>query len=248
MVNNRPVIMVSESLARKEFGSADAALGRRISAFADNPGNEIVGVVEDVRHDGLNQPAPDTIIQPPRATSTSSYVVRTTRTGDAALLRDLQLAIWSVNGDLSMAGVRTLGELYTGAMARATMSLTLLGVTGALAFVLAIVGIYGVVSYAVGQRRREIGLRLALGAQRRQVLQLFVKHALVLVTIGVVVGLGAAVGLTRVIASQLYGVSPLDLVTHLTMAAGLIAASLLASIVSASRSAGVDPAEALKGE
>ena len=113
---------------------------------------------------------------------------------------------------------------------------------------LAVVGIYGVVSYAVGQRRREIGLRLALGAQRRTVLALVVRHALVLVTVGVVLGLGAAVGLTRVIASQLYGVSPLDLITHLTMAAGLIAAGVLASYVSASRGAGVDPAEALKGE
>ena len=133
-------------------------------------------------------------------------------------------------------------------MARTTMSLILLGITGALAFVLAIVGIYGVVSYAVAQRRREIGLRLALGAQRRQVLALFVTHAFVLVAIGVVVGLGAAAGLTRVIASQLYGVGPLDITTYLIMAAGLIGAGVLASYLSASRGAGVDPAEALKGE
>jgi putative ABC transport system permease protein len=247
VVNERPVMLVSDGLARREFGSREAALGRRISAFAD-AGTEVVGVVEDVHHNGLHQPAPPTVIYPPRPRSTASYVVRSTRAGDAALLRDLQNAIWAVHGELSTAGVQTLGELHRQAMARATMSLMLLGITGTLALMLALVGIYGVVSYAVGQRRREIGLRLALGARSGQVLTLFVRHALVLVAIGVVIGLCSAVGVTRMIASQLYGVSPLDVLTHVTIAVGLIAAGGLASYVSARRGAGVDPAQVLKGE
>ena len=133
-------------------------------------------------------------------------------------------------------------------MARATMTLLLLGLTGTLAFVLGLIGTYGVVDYAVTQRRREIGLRLALGASRRTVVGMFVRQALALVAIGVVIGLAAAAGLTRVIASQLYGVGPLDLATHATMAVGLLAAGALASVVSARRGAVVDPASTLKGE
>jgi hypothetical protein len=247
-VNQRPVMLVSDGLARREFGSRSAALGRRISAGGADAGSEIVGVIADVRHNGLHQPAPDTVVYTPRPVPTASFVVRSTRAGDAAFVRDLQQAIWLAHPDLSTAGVQTMADLYGRAMARATMTLLLLGVTGALAFVLGLIGTYGVVNYAVTQRRQEIGLRLALGAPRRTVVGMFVRHALTLVAIGVVLGLAAAAGLTRVIASQLYGVRPLDLVTHATMAFGLLAAGALASYVSAHRGAMVDPASTLRGE
>ena len=246
--NQRRVMLMSDGLARREFGSRTAALGRRISAFGNDPGDEIVGVVADVHHDGLHQPAPDTVVYGPRAVPTASFVVRSSRAGDAAFLRDLQQAIWLAHPELSMAGVQTMGDLHRRAMARATMTLLLLGLTGTLAFVLGLIGTYGVVDYAVTQRRREIGLRLALGASRRTVVGMFVRQALALVAIGVVIGLAAAAGLTRVIASQLYGVGPLDLATHATMAFGLLAAGALASVVSARRGAMVDPASTLKGE
>jgi hypothetical protein len=219
-----------------------------VSAFASDPGAEIIGVVEDVHHDGVDQPAPPTVVQPPRARATASFVVRSSRAGRADFLLDLRRAIWSVNGELSMARPQTLGEMYRKAMGRASMTLLLLGTTGILALVLGLTGVYGVVSYTVSRRRREIGLRLALGARRQQVSRMFVRHALVLVGIGVVIGLGGAAWLTRLIASQLYGISPLDLPTHVAVALGLVAAASLASYVSARRGSTLNLSEVLKGE
>ena len=244
----RPVMLVSENLARTEFGSAGAALGRRLSSDAADPGAEIVGVVHDVHHNGLNEPAPETAIFPAIATDTSSFVVRSrVRVATAAFLRELHEAVWSVNGTLSPANVRTFGELYRRAMARTTMTLLLLAVTGGVALLLGLIGIYGIVAYAASQRRREIGVRLALGARPGEVQRLFVKRALVLVSIGVVIGLGGAAALTRWMASQLFGVSPLDPSTHVAVALGLVAIGTIASYVSALRGTTLDPATVLKG-
>ena len=248
VVTQRQVMLVSEGLARKEWGSPAAALGRRISAFPANPGSEIIGVVEDVHHDGLDQPAPALIVNPPRSVPTAAFVVRSARAGHADFLLDLRRAVSSVHGDLSIAQPRTLGAMYRQSMGRASMTLLLLGITGALALVLGLVGVYGIVSYSVSRRRREIGIRLALGAPRREVSQMFVRHALVLVGVGVVIGLGAAAGLTRLIASQLFGITPLDLPTHLAVALGLVVAASLASYVSAQRGSAVNPIEVLKGD
>jgi predicted permease len=248
VVTQRPVMLVSEGLARKEWGSPAAALGRRVSAFPASPGAEIIGVVEDVHHDGLDQPAPALIVNPPRAVPTAAFVVRSGRAGQAEFLLDLRRAIASVHGDLSIAHPRTLGAMYRRSMGRASMTLLLLGITGARARVLGLVGVYGVVSYSVSRRRREIGIRLALGARRREVSRMFVRHALVLVAAGVVIGLAAAAGLTRLIASQLFGITPLDLPTHLAVATGLVIAASLASYVSAQRGSAVDPIEVLKAD
>jgi predicted permease len=243
----RQVMLVSENLARTEFGSARAALGRRLSPDPSDPGAEIVGVVHDVHHNGLNEPAPETAILPAIAADTSSFVVRSpVRAGTAAFLRELHDAVWSVNGTLSPANVRTFGDLYRRAMARATMTLLLLAVTGGVALVLGLIGIYGIVGYAAAQRRREIGVRLALGAKPGEVQRLFVKRALVLVSIGVVIGLGAAAALTRWMASQLFGVSPLDPSTHVAVALGLVATGAIASYVSARRGTTLDPVTVLK--
>ncbi|HTV02364.1 MAG TPA: ABC transporter permease [Luteitalea sp.] len=247
-VGQRPVMLVSENLARKEWGTPGAALGRRISAFPADPGAEIVGVVEDVHHDGIDQPAPPTVVYPPRATPTSSFVVRSARAGRGDFLLDLRRAIWAVDGELSMAKPRTLGAMYGQAMGRASMTLLLLSTTGALAFVLGLIGVYGVVSYAVSRRRREIGIRLALGAKRGEVSRLFVRHALVLLVVGVVVGLSMSAALTRLITSQLFGVSPLDVPTHLGVAVGLVAAGAAASYISARRGSAMNPSEVLKGD
>jgi hypothetical protein len=248
VLNRRPVMLVSESLARKEFGSAAAALGRRIGPDPSTPGAEVVGVVKDVHHNGLNAPPPDTMVLPAVASATSSFVVRSGRVGTADFIRDLRQAVWAVNGSLSPAGVRTVGDLYRRALARTSMTLLLLAITGSMALLLGLVGIYGAVSYAVSQRRREIGVRLALGAGRGQVRRMFVRHALALVGLGIVLGLGAAAGLTRLMASQLFGVSPLDAGTHLAVALSLLAAAALASHVSAQRGTAVDPATVLRGD
>jgi putative ABC transport system permease protein len=241
-------MLVSENLARRQWGSAQAAIGRRISARPDDVGAEVVGVMQDVHHNGLNQPPPETTALPPRAVPIAVFVVRSARSGNADFVRDLRRAVWSVNGDLSPAGVQTIGDFYRRATARASMTMLLLGITGTMALTLGVIGIYGVVSYTVAQRRREIGIRLALGAQRGQVLGMIVKRALVLVGIGIATGLGAAAGLTRMITSQLFGVSPLDASTHLVVALSLIAAASLASYVSARRGSALDPVDVLKGE
>ena len=248
VLDPRPVMLVSENLARKEWGSAGAALGRRIGPSPDDAGAEIVGVVADVHHNGLNRPAPHTVMFPLRATPTASFVVRSPRAASADFLRELRRAVWGVSGELSPARVQTLGEMYRRDMARASMVLMLLGITGALALVLGLIGVYGVVSYAVSQRRREIGVRMALGAAQGDVRRMFVGRALTLVAVGIAIGLGAAGALTRLMSSQLFGVSPLDPATHVAVVLALITSAGLASYVSAHRGTGANLLEVLRAE
>jgi predicted permease len=245
----RPVMLVSENLARAEWGSAAAALGKRIGTSPTGPWSEVVGVVRDVHHYGLSQPPPETVIFPAFARNTvASFVIRSERVGTIGFLEELRRAVWSVNRSLSPANVQTMGDLYGRSMARTSMTLQLLAITGAMALALGLVGIYGVVSYAISQRRREIGIRLALGAQQGEVRRMFVGQALVLVGIGVALGLGAAAALTRLMQSQLFGVSPVDPLTHLAVALLLVTAAGLASYLSAHRASAFDPVEILKGE
>jgi len=245
---SRRVALVSENLARAEWGSAGAALGKRIGPGRTDPWSEVVGVMEDVHHHGLNLPAPETAIFPVVPSDTASFVIRSDRVGTTGFLDDLRNAVWSVNASLSPAGVQTLGDLYHRSMARTSMTLQLLAITGTMALVLGLIGVYGIVSYAISQRRREIGIRLALGARHGEVRRMFVRQALALVGAGVAIGLGAAAGLTRLMKSQLFGVSPLDPWTHLSVALVLLAAAALASYLSARRASALDPVDVLRGE
>jgi predicted permease len=244
----RRVALVSENMARAEWGSAGAAVGQHIGRDPAGPWWDVVGVVKDVHHNGLAEPAPQTVIFPVVASDTASFVVRASRAGTAPFVQDLRKAVWSVNGSLSPANARTMGDLYRRSMARTSMTLKLLAITGTIALFLSLIGIYGVVSYSVAQRRREIGIRMALGARQGEVRQMFVRLALVLVGIGVAIGLGAAAGLTRLMASQLFGVNPLDPLTHLAVALALFTAAGLASYLSAQRASALNPVEVLKGE
>jgi putative ABC transport system permease protein len=166
----------------------------------------------------------------------------------AGFVDDLRAAIWAVHPALSLAKVQTLGDMHWRSMARTSVLLLLLAVTGGMALALGLIGVYGVVSYAASQRRREIGIRLALGATHGEVRRMFVARALVLVSLGVAIGLGAAVELTQVLASQLFGVARLDPATHLAVAILLVAAAGLASYVSARRASALNPVEVLRGE
>jgi putative ABC transport system permease protein len=245
----RSVVLVSENLARAEWGSAIAALGRRLTPNPNSPWLEVVGVVSDVHHNGLDQPPPETVIFPAFARNTAaSFVVRSDRVGTTDFVEELRRAVWSVNPNLSPARVQSLDDLYRRSMARTTMTLRLLGLTGLMALVLGLVGIYGIVSYAISQRRREIGIRVALGAGYGEVRRMFVRHALAIVGAGVAIGLAAAAALTRLMESQLFGVSPLDPAAHVAVAVTLLTASALASYVSARRASAVDPVEVLKGD
>jgi ABC-type antimicrobial peptide transport system permease subunit len=139
-------------------------------------------------------------------------------------------------------------EIYDRSLARTSFTLVMLAIAATMALVLGLVGIYGVIAYAVSQRTREIGIRLALGAQERDVKRMFVRSGLALAVLGVALGLGAAAGLTRLMSSLLSGVSPLDPATYLVVPAVLVAAALLASYLPARRVAAVNPVEALKME
>ena len=166
----------------------------------------------------------------------------------SAFLGEVRRAVWSVNPHLSLEAEQTLGVMYRHSMARTSMTLKLLAITGGVALLLGLIGIYGVVSYAIAQRRREIGIRLALGAAHGEVRRMFVRLALVLVAIGVGIGLAASAGLTRLMQSQLFGVSALDPLTHAAVALALFAAAGLASYLSAQRASALDPVEVLRGE
>jgi ABC-type antimicrobial peptide transport system permease subunit len=179
---------------------------------------------------------------------TVTFAIRSRRAGSENLLSQLNQAVWSVNANLPLASVQTMRDVYDKSLARASFTLVMLGIAGAMALVLGVIGIYGVVAYAVSQRRREIGIRLALGAQQREVRRMFVGEGLALAGIGGAMGLATAMGLTRLMKSLLFGISPLDPVTYAGVPLVLAAAAALASYLPARRAAAVDPVQALKAE
>ncbi len=259
----RPVAMISENLARELWGSPDAALGQRIApARATDDGRtwrEVVGVVQDVRDVGLAA-APPTIVywpslmrafysfQPITVQRSMTFVVRSARAGTPALVAQMQQAVGSVNRDLPLAAVRTMQEIYDRSLARQSFTLVMLAAAGGVALVLGVVGLYGVLAYVIAQRRREIAIRLALGSQQRDVTRRYVRYGLALAGVGIAVGLLAAVGVTRLMQSLLFGVQPVDATTYAAVAVLLTAIAALASWLPARRAAAVDPAEALAAE
>ena len=255
----RPVVMLSENLARELWGTPSAAVGKRIREFPSMPWSEVIGVIQDVRENGVQERAPEIVYWPPMmnnlfgpsslgAIRTVTFVVRSDRAGTESFLNQVQQAVWSVNSNLPVASVRTMQEVYGESLARTSFTLVMLGIAGGMALVLGIIGIYGVISYAVSQRTREIGIRLALGAQQSELRRMFVRYGLVLAGIGVVVGLGAAVVLMRLMKSLLFGISPLDPLTYAAVPLILVMAAVLASYLPARRASAVDPVEALKAE
>jgi ABC-type antimicrobial peptide transport system permease subunit len=179
---------------------------------------------------------------------TASKRIRSNRAGTEGLLAEARQVIWSVNGKQPVFLASTLKELYDQSMARTSFTLVMLAIAGGMALVLGIVGIYGVIAYAVSQRTREIGIRMALGAQPSKLLGMYLRHGLLLAGIGAVLGLSAAAGLTRLMSSLLFGVTALDPVTYAAVSALLILAALLASYLPACRAMAIDPVEALRAE
>jgi putative ABC transport system permease protein len=176
------------------------------------------------------------------------FAIRSSRTGTASFLDELGAAVWTVNANLPLAQIRTLGDLYERSLARTSFTLVMLAIAGGTALLLGIVGIYGVISYAVLQRTREIGIRVALGAQHAELRWMFVRHGLVLAGFGVACGLAGALPLTRLMTSLLFGISPLDAATYVAVSLVLLAAAGLASYVPAHRATTVDPVAALRAE
>ncbi len=256
----RPVGLVSESLARELWQTPEAALGQRIrGAGSAGPFREVVGVVADVRMNGLDAASPATVYWPTLMADfypvvpfyidrNVAFVVRSPLAGSPALMRQIEQAVWSVNASLPVASMQTMQDLYDRSLGRTSFTLVMLVAAAIAALVLGVVGLYGVLAYAVSTRRREIAIRFALGARARDVQGRIVRQGMVLAGIGVAVGLAAAVAVTRVMTSVLYNVQAVDPLTYAAVAAGLIAIAALASYLPARRASTVDPAESLAAE
>jgi predicted permease len=256
----RPMVIVSENFARESWGSASAAVGKRVRQFSNMPWQQVVGVVEDVRQHGVDQDAPPTIywtamlndpytrqptIDAPRAVT---FVIHSTRAGTEGFLGEVQQAVWSVNSNLPLASEQTMQDIYGRSLARTSFTLVMLAIAGSMALALGVIGIYGVISYAVSQRTREIGIRLALGAQKSELKWMFVRSALLLTLAGVAIGLGTAAALMQLMRSLLFGISTLDPFTYITVPLILAISAALASYLPARRAAAVNPVEALRAE
>jgi ABC-type antimicrobial peptide transport system permease subunit len=185
---------------------------------------------------------------PAQATRTVTFVIRSERAGTESFLNEARTAVWSVNSELPLASVRTMQEVYDKAVARTSFTLVMLGIAGAMALALGVIGIYGVMSYTVSQRKREIGIRLALGAQGGDVLQMVLRQGTKLALVGVVIGVGSAFALTRLMTNLLFGVSAHDPLTFVAVAVMLILVALLACYIPARRATLVDPIVALRYE
>ncbi len=241
-----PVVIVSEALARRFLGGD--AVGRRVWIGRQGQA-EIVGVARDGKYRSVGEPTQPFVYIPlaqsyaPRA----HLVVGTDRDAPASL-EAIREAVASVDAGLPTHGLEPLARTVDSSLFPARMGAMLLTAFGMLALVLAILGVYGVLAYSVGQRTREIGIRIALGAARRDVLRLVVGEGMKLVAIGLAIGLGLSLAATRVVAGFLYGVSPTDAVTFVAVVLLLAGASLAASWLPARRASRVDPMVALRND
>jgi len=254
----RPVAMVSENLARELWRDPQLAIGKQIRENLTGPWREVIGVVNDEREDGVQEKAPATAYYPLLMNEFQSnsvsvqrrvwYIVRSKRAGSQSLLSDVQQAVWSINPNLPLANVRTLQEIYDKSLARTSFTLVMLAIAATMALLLGTVGLYGVIAYSVSQRTREIGIRMALGAQRTDAIRLVLGEGMLLTLIGLIFGLVSSVGLTRFLSSLLFGVTPTDPLTFAGVAALLALVSLAACYIPSRRAMRVDPMIALRYE
>jgi hypothetical protein len=257
----RPGILISENLARELWGSPATAIGKRIAAsLPKSPWREVIGVAQDVHDKGVQNPASKIVYWPsygsdiydatrrPEAIRTVTFAIRSKRAGTESFLNQINQAIWSVNASLPLASVQTMRDVYNRSLARASFTLVMLGTAGAMALMLGVIGIYGVIAYSVSQKRREIWHSASVGGSANGTTSDVSKTRLGLTGIGAAIGLGAAISLARLMKSLLFGISPLDPVTYAGVPLVLVAAALLASYLPAGRGGAVDPVEALRAE
>jgi len=215
-------------------------------------------VAGNVHDDGMNKDAPTIAYWPilmkhfegddESVRRRVAYAIRSSRAGSESLMNDVRRAVWSVDANLPLSEVRTQEYFYSKSMGRASFTLVMLAVAASLALLLGIVGLYGVIAYSASQRTREIGIRIALGAQRSAVTGMFVRQGLLMAGSGVVCGLIVAVAATRLLRSLLFHVSPMDPLTYVAACFALCAAAALASYIPSRRTATVNPVEALRAE
>jgi predicted permease len=261
--NLRPLGLVSENLARELWGSPSNAIGKQFREFPGEPWRQVIGVVQDVFEDGVTRKAPEIVYWPTLgknlygpepidapldAVRSVTIAIRSKRAGTESFLSEVRRAVWSANAMLPLASVRTMQDVYDESLAQSSFALVMLAIAAGMALVLGVIGIYGVISYSVAQRTHEIGIRMALGAQKRDVLRLVLGQGVVLALVGVGIGIAAGLGLAHFLSSLLYGVKPSDPLTFVTVSLVLIAVSLLACYIPARRATKVDPMEALRRE
>jgi predicted permease len=251
ILSKRPVAIVSENLAREYWRNPSDALGKQIGG-SPRAWREIVGVVGNVHDDGTSQQAPAMVYWPITDSDdflgSPAFAIRSTRAATQSLMNEVRQAVWSVDPDLPLYQVHTLDYYYTKSMARTSFTLEMLALAGGMALLLGIVGLYGVIAYSVSQRTHEIGIRMALGAQKRDVLKLVVNGGMGLTVIGVGVGVAGALALTRFLSSLLYGVKPTDPLTFVTVSLVMTGVALLACYIPARRATMADPIVALRYE
>jgi putative ABC transport system permease protein len=246
-------VMINESFARAVFGKADP-LGRRIRAPASSPTGDspatIVGVVADMRYAKLDaQPAPETYVPYRQALGFRFVDIMVRAAGDpSALAGTTRKLIADLDRTRPVYDVQTVEQALASSIAPRRFNLLLLGIFAAVALVLAVVGIYGVMGYVVTQRTHEIGVRMALGACRGEVVCMVVQQGMAIAAAGIAVGAAAALGLTRIMGSLLYEISPTDGPTFGVICGVLASAAFLACCLPALRASKVDPVVALRYE
>jgi putative ABC transport system permease protein len=240
----KPVVLVNESFAKRYLSGHD--LGKRM--HADGKDWEIVGVVGDVRDDGLDTPVAPRFYRAlyQDADSNELAVFLRGASDSAGLKQAVARIVHAVDPELPVYGVRTMPEMMAASLARRRFSLSLMAIFGALALFLASIGIYGVMAYAVSQRAQEFSIRMALGAEARDILLLALRPGAILTLAGVAFGLAAAQGATRLMASLLFGVSPADPITFVAVPISLAVVALLACWIPARRAVRIPPVDALR--
>jgi putative ABC transport system permease protein len=262
--NKVPVVIVSEKFARTYLRDPAIALGKQIRTSQKDDRldwREVIGVVADARYDGVDKESPATVYMPILVANFQgrpevrefllrnvTLSIRSPRGGSEGLMNEIRRAVWSVAPNLPLTDVNTLNDYYTRSMARYSFTLVMLAVAGSMALFLGIVGLYGVIAYSVSQRRREIGIRMALGAQESDVLWMVIWRGMSLALIGMALGLATAFALTRVMKNMLYEVSATDPATFALISLLLIGVALIASYIPARRAIKVDPLQALRQE
>ena len=253
----RPVVVVSKSFASEYWHRPQGALGQRIRVASTDTWREIIGVSEDVHYDGVEKPAPSMVYWPlmmdnfegqkQRLDRATVFVVRSQLAGTQSVMKTIQQQVSMVNPNVPLANSETLDDLYRQSMARTSFTLVMLCVSGGIALLLGTVGIYGVIAYSVSQRTREIGIRMALGAQRGAVVGAFVRQGMQLTVAGIAIGLIVASATMRFMSAILYGVSAEDPITYVTITCAVVIAALLACYLPSRRAAEVNPVLALRG-
>ncbi|MDE3180585.1 MAG: ABC transporter permease [Acidobacteriota bacterium] len=258
MYNKVPVAIVSERLAREYWSNPRNAVGKQIRSTKKDDWREVVGVVGNVRADGVDRAAPSSVYWPLLTTHLEgmdtivirwpAVSIRSPRAGSESLMNEVRRAVWSVDPDLALAHIRTLDDYERASLARTSFTLTMLVLASGMALLIGMVGLYAVISYSVSQRTHEIGIRTALGAQKRDVLALILRGGMSLTVIGVAIGIAAALALTRFLSSMLFGVKPADPITFVAVSLILVGVALLACYIPARRAARIDPMAALRHE